>query len=119
MVERRSAGSEVVKPTWLLMITCAVPPVKKPRACDSCSVSITTPLPATAAPLLARAHRALHPRIHDLQMRGIECQHGVHVALRGAQVRREAFVVLHVSRALQPARVVRTLEFREQRRGRP
>src|SRR5205823_2461332 len=49
MVERRSAGSEVVKPTWLLMITCAVPPVKKPRACDSCSVSITTPWPANAA----------------------------------------------------------------------
>src|SRR5438105_1257600 len=49
IVERRSAGSEVVKPTWLLMMTCTVPPVKKPRAPLSCSVSITTPWPANAA----------------------------------------------------------------------
>jgi hypothetical protein len=26
-VERESRGSEIVKPTWLLMITCRLPPV--------------------------------------------------------------------------------------------
>ena len=26
-VERASRGSEIVKPTWLLMMTCSVPPV--------------------------------------------------------------------------------------------
>src|SRR3569623_1998530 len=46
--ERDDAGA-VVKPTWLLMTTCTVPPVRYPRSCDRLSVSATTPCPAKAA----------------------------------------------------------------------
>ena len=53
-----------------------------------------------AAPLLARAHRAFDHRIDDLEVRGVEGEHRVHVAARGPQVGREALVVLHVARAL-------------------
>src|SRR6266704_140409 len=49
MVERVSRGSEVVKPIWLLMMICTVPPVPKPRVPDRFSVSITTPCAANAA----------------------------------------------------------------------
>ena len=56
-----------------------------------------------AAPLLARAHRALDHRIDDLQVRGIEGERHVHVAAGRAQVGGEAHVVLHVARALSRA----------------
>ena len=45
----RDASGAVVNPTWLLMITCTVPPVRYPRSWDSCRVSATTPCPANAA----------------------------------------------------------------------
>ena len=45
----RDASGAVVNPTWLLMITCRVPPVRYPRSRDSCRVSATTPWPANAA----------------------------------------------------------------------
>ena len=69
-----------------------------------------------AAALLARAHRALDHRVHDLEVRGIEGQRDVHVAAGRAQVGREALVVLDVARALELAQVVLALELGEQRR---
>ena len=39
----------MVKPTWLLTITCTVPPVRYPRSSARFSVSATTPCPANAA----------------------------------------------------------------------
>src|SRR6478736_3220619 len=42
----RDASGAVVNPTWLLMITCRVPPVRYPRSWDSCRVSATTPCSA-------------------------------------------------------------------------
>ena len=135
IVERTSSGREVVKPTWLFTMMCTVPPVKNARACDSCSVSMTTPWPAKAASPWMRIGStrapAVSPRrswrartepsttgIHDLEMRGIERQRHVHVAAGRAQVRREALVVLHVARALQVRGVVLAFEFVEQHRGR-
>ena len=47
-LDRDDSGA-VVKPTWLLMITCMVPPVRYPRSSDRFSVSATTPCPANAA----------------------------------------------------------------------
>src|ERR1039458_6355661 len=70
------------------------------------------------AALLASPHRALDYRIDDLEMRGIEGERDVHVAGRGAQVGREAFVILDVAGTLPVVLVVFTLELREQlRRG--
>jgi hypothetical protein len=51
-----------------------------------------------AAAMLARAHRALDHRVHDLQVRRVEREREVHRAARGLDVRREALVVLHVAR---------------------
>ena len=135
IVERASCGSEVVKPTWLFTMMCTLPPVKNARACDSCSVSMTTPWPAkaaspwmrigstrepvgVAAALLARAHRTFDHRVHHFEVRGIERERHVHVAARRAQVGREALVVLHVARALHVRGVVLAFEFVEQHRGR-
>ncbi|MCY1452677.1 hypothetical protein D9M71_696160 [compost metagenome] len=42
-VERESSGLLMVKPTWLLITMCTVPPVLKPRVCDIWKVSMTTP----------------------------------------------------------------------------
>ncbi len=134
MVERASAGAEVVKPTWLLMMTCTVPPVKKPRAwlklqrLHHHALAGKRSIPVqqkrqhalgalVAAPLLPGAYRALDHRIDDLEVRGVEGQHGMHVAVRGAQVRRETLVVLDVARALDAAQVVGALELGEQLRG--
>ena len=47
-------------------------------------------------------------------MRRIERERDVHVAARRAHVGRVALVVLHVARALEPRKVVRALELREQ-----
>src|ERR1017187_8316983 len=70
------------------------------------------------AALLASPHRALDYRIDDLEMRGIEGERDVHVAGRGAQVGRVAFVILDVAGTLPVVLVVFTLELREQlRRG--
>ncbi len=67
-----------------------------------------------AAPVLARAHRALDDRIHDLEVRRVERERDVHVAVGRAHVRRVAFVILHVARALEPREVVSALELGEQ-----
>ncbi len=57
------------------------------------------PALAVLTPLLPRAHRAQHYRVHDLQVRGIEGQHEVNPALAaGRHVGGEAHVVLHVAR---------------------
>ena len=48
------------------------------------------------APALARPHRALHHRVHDLQVRRIERERDVHRAARRRDVRREPVVVFHV-----------------------
>ena len=67
-----------------------------------------------AAPLLARAHRALHHRRYDFQVRGIEDQGQMHLAARGHHVGGEALVVLHVTRTLVGRAA---LELGEQLRG--
>ncbi len=67
--------------------------------------------------LLASPHRAFDDRIHDLEVRGVECQHRMHVTCRGAQVCRESLVIFHIPRALEVAQVIAALELREQRRG--
>ena len=48
-LERMSRGSEVVKPIWLLMMICTVPPVEYPRVCANAKVSWFTPWPPNAA----------------------------------------------------------------------
>jgi len=68
------------------------------------------------AALLARAHRALDHRVDDLQVRGIEGEHGVDVAGGRAQIGGEALVILHIPRALQMARIVGAFKLREERR---
>ena len=67
-----------------------------------------------AASLLARAHRALHHRRYDFQVRGIEHQGQVHLAARGHHVGGEALVIFHVTRALVSGAA---LELGEQLRG--
>ena len=64
--------------------------------------------------LLPRAHRALHDRVDDFEMRGIERQYNVYVASRCLHVRRKSLVVLDVTRALELFRIVLALEFFEQ-----
>src|SRR5213592_2795439 len=49
------------------------------------------------APALARPHRALHHRVHDLQVGGIERERDVHRAAARRDVRGEPVVVFHVS----------------------
>ena len=41
--DERDEDGPVVKPTWLLMMTWMVPPVRYPRSCARLSVSNTTP----------------------------------------------------------------------------
>ena len=71
-----------------------------------------------AALLLPRADRALDHGVHDLEMRRIECEHGVDVAARRAQVRREALVILDVAGALRGVVLELALELREEHRRR-
>ncbi len=50
-----------------------------------------------AAPVLARAHRALDDRVHDLEVRRVERERQVHGAARRRHVGREPLVVLDVA----------------------
>ena len=70
------------------------------------------------AALLACAHRALHHRIDDLQVRWVEGQHDVHVTAWRAHIGGEALVILDVAGPLRVIVVVLAFEFREQLSGR-
>ncbi len=67
---------------------------------------------AVLAAVLARPHRALDHRVHDLEMRRIEGERQVHRPAGRIDVGRESLVILHV--AGEQRIVVLALEFREQ-----
>ena len=71
-----------------------------------------------AALLLARAHRALDHGVDHLEMRRVECQHGMDVAAGRAQVRGESLVILDVTRAPGGGLLELAFEFGEQHRRR-
>ncbi len=71
-----------------------------------------------AAPLLARAHRAFHHRVHHFEMRGIERERHVHIAGGGLEIGGKSLVVLDVARAAQLGEIVLALELAEQILGR-
>ncbi len=68
------------------------------KAASPCRMMGSTWSPhAVAAALLAGAHRAVHHRADDLQVRGVEAQRDVHQAAGGLDVAGEALVILHVA----------------------
>ena len=71
-----------------------------------------------AALLLARAHRTLDHGIHDLEVRRVEREHGMDIAARRAQVRREALVILDVAGAFRGVVLELAFELGEKHRGR-
>ena len=71
-----------------------------------------------AARHLARLDAALHHRVHDLQVRGIEGQHQVQALAGHFDVGREAHVVLHVAGTAQRLGGVLAFELGEQVRRR-
>jgi hypothetical protein len=92
VVERKSRGSLVVKPIWLLMTMCTVPPVLVTARLRHAGEGLLHHALATeggvamhqhrqhlgadlvAATVLTSAHAALHHRVDDLQVRGVEGQ---------------------------------------------
>ena len=102
---------------------------RTPRACDSCSVSMTTPWPAkaaspwirigsTRAPVVSprRSWRArTEPSTTGLttsRCEGLNASATCTLPPRRAQVRREALVVLHVARAVHVRRCRTCLRIR-------
>src|SRR3970040_2347111 len=80
-VERASWRSLVVKPTWLLITMCSVPPTARARTASG----------------VARAHRTGDHRVDDLQVRRVERQRQVDRAAWGGDVGAETEVVLDVA----------------------
>jgi hypothetical protein len=73
--------------------------------------------PALVMPaFLARAHRSLHHRPDNLEMRWIERQRQMHRPPGGIDVRREALVVLHVAGAGGATRLAFELQKQLRRR---
>ena len=68
-----------------------------------------------AATMLTRTYRADHHRVHNLQMRWIECQRDVHRATRRGDVAGKTLVILHVTR--RKRRVVLAFKFGKQISG--
>ena len=71
------------------------------------------PLRVTAT-LLAGANRAFDHWIDDFEVRRIECQRYMDIVTGRFHVRRKAFVVFHITGALEIIQIIVTLEFFEQ-----